>query len=244
MAFTLTTTNQAARVNGIKVCVYGLAGVGKTRLCMTLPGEKIIISAEGGLLSLRDEEIPVAEIKTMADVDAAYNYLTSSEGSKFESIAFDSISEIAETVLAAEKKTAKDPRQAYGALTDEMNAFIRRFRDLPGRNVYMSAKAERVPGDNAVGHQPSLPGSRIGQGLGYYFDELFVMRAEPHPDGGEYIALQTQRTPLYDAKDRSGSLDYLERPDLTYIADKIKAGTKPVQPPAAQPPTNQQPTTE
>ena len=39
---------------GVKVLVYGQAGAGKTRLIQTLP-TPVIISAEGGLLSLREE---------------------------------------------------------------------------------------------------------------------------------------------------------------------------------------------
>ena len=38
-------------------------------------------------------------------------------------------------MLNAEKKATKDPRQAYGAMQEQMADIIRAFRDLPGRHV-------------------------------------------------------------------------------------------------------------
>ena len=61
--------------------------------------------------------------KTMQDLHEAYQWLTTSEEAKqFESVALDSISEIAEVVLSTEKANSKDPRQAYGAMQEQMTA--------------------------------------------------------------------------------------------------------------------------
>jgi RecA-family ATPase len=46
--------------NGIKVLVYGHAGAGKTTLGATMP-VPIIISAEGGLLSIKDAGLDYIE---------------------------------------------------------------------------------------------------------------------------------------------------------------------------------------
>jgi len=90
--------------NGVKVLVYGLSGAGKTSLIKTLPSP-IILSAEGGLLSLSDSEIPYIEIGNMNDLKEAYEWLTQSqEAAQFLSVAIDSISEIGEVVLILKKK--------------------------------------------------------------------------------------------------------------------------------------------
>ena len=68
MAIKLTSTKQAAQLNGLKICVYGASGAGKTRLCATTGAPTVIISAESGLLSLRDADIPVIEVQTLQDV--------------------------------------------------------------------------------------------------------------------------------------------------------------------------------
>lgn len=104
MAIKLTNTRDAARTNGIKVLVYGQAGSGKTSLCATTGGTPIIISAEGGLLSLRASDIPVIEVSRIADVHEAYAFLMSQEGAHFDWVCLDSISEIAEVVLNAERR--------------------------------------------------------------------------------------------------------------------------------------------
>lgn len=234
MAVTLKSTRNAAASQGIKVLVHGPAGAGKTKLCATAPGKPIIISAEAGLLSLRDVDIPVIEVASIADVHEAYAFLMSPEGAHYDWVCIDSISEIAEVVLNTEKKATKDPRQAYGALAEQMTDLVRAFRDLPGRNVYMSCKQERIK-DDATGsilYGPSAPGQRMAQALPYFFDEVFALRVEKDPEGKTVRYLQTGRDFTHEAKDRSGALDMFELPDLAAIAGKI---TAPVSPISAQP---------
>lgn len=224
MAIKLTSTKEAARSNGIKVLCYGNAGAGKTSLCGTTGGNPVIISAESGLLSLRGHDIPVIEVATIADVHEAYEFIANSEeGKAFDWICLDSISEIAEVVLSHEKKVSKDPRQAYGALQEQMTALIRAFRDLPGRNVYFSCKMEKVKDEQtgALLYSPSLPGAKLGQGIPYFFDEVFVLRVEKGEDGQTYRMIQTSGDYSYVAKDRSGCLDLYEQPNLQAIAAKI-----------------------
>jgi hypothetical protein len=232
MAIRLTTTAQALADNGIKVLTHGPAGTGKTTLCATTGGSPVIISSEAGLLSLRHCAIPVIEVKSLDDVGEAYRFITeSAEAKGFDWVCLDSISEIAEVCLDAAKKATKDPRQAYGALQEQMGGLIRAFRDLPQRNVYFSCKQQRME-DQVTGTQlyfPSLPGSKLGQGIGYFFDEVFALRVERDTDGNVTRWLQTGRDFQYEAKDRSGALDMFEVPDLSVIAKKIHAapGVKP-----------------
>lgn len=224
MAIKLTSTKEAAKNNGIKVLTYGQSGAGKTSLCGTTSGKTVIISAESGLLSLRGHDIPVIEVTSIADVHEAYDFISNTpEGQSFEWVCLDSISEIAEVVLANEKKASKDARQAYGALAEQMTALIRAFRDLPGRNVYFSCKMEKMKDEmtGALLYSPSLPGAKLGQGISYFFDEVFVLRAEKGEDGQLVRMLQTQGDYQYVAKDRSGCLDIYEQPNLAAIAAKI-----------------------
>lgn len=224
MAIKLTSTREAATLHGLKILVSGLAGAGKTRLCATTGGNPIIISAEAGLLSLRDTDIPVITVSSLADVEEAYAYLISPEGAQFDWVCLDSISEIAEVVLTKEKAATKDPRQAYGALSDQMGDLIRAFRDLPERNVVMTCKLERTK-DEATGrlvYGPSFPGQRLSQQVAYWFDEVFVLRTETDNEGVTHRYLQTSSDIQYTAKDRSGVLSLYEEPNLAAIAAKIR----------------------
>lgn len=233
MAIQLISSREAAVLHGIKVLVYGGAGGGKTRLCSTTGGNAIVISAEAGLLSLREFDLPVLQIKTMQDMYDAYAFCHSGEGRDFDWVCIDSISEIAEVVLSTEKKATKDPRKAYGELQDQMMDLLRAWRDLPGRNVYMSAKMERVKDETSGAnlYSPMMPGTKLGQQIPYLFDEVFALRVERGEDGEPVRAIQTSPDFQYTAKDRSGALSMWEPPDLSAIAKKIRGR----EPPAASP---------
>jgi phage nucleotide-binding protein len=228
MAITLTSTKDSAALNGLKFLVHGPAGAGKTSLCATTGEPTVIISAESGLLSLRGFDIPVIEVKTLDQLYEAYDFVVNTEqGQAFKWVCLDSISEIAEVVLNHEKKVAKDPRQAYGALAEKMTDLIRAFRDLPGRNVYFSCKQERAKDEQsgAMLYYPAMPGNMLKQGLGYFFDFVFALRIEKDADGNPTRWLQTSRDYNYEAKDRSGSLEMFESPDLSAIAAKVISTT-------------------
>lgn len=223
MAINLKSTGNLAG-NGVKLLVYGQAGAGKTSLIPTLPNP-IVLSAEGGLLSIQDAELPYLEITTMAELQEAYKWLAeSAEAAQFQSVAIDSISEIAEVVLNYEKKVNKDPRAAYGAMQEQMADIIRVFRDLPAKHVYMSAKLEKTQDEmGRVLYAPSMPGNKTGQSLPYFFDEVLALRVERDAEGNSQRALMCDSDGLWLAKDRSGKLESWEAPDLSMIIAKIGA---------------------
>lgn len=221
MAISLKRTGSLA-ASGVKLLVYGQAGAGKTSLIKTLPSP-VVLSAEGGLLSIRDADLPYIEIGTMDALKEAYQWLAeSAEAAQFKSVALDSISEIAEVVLNHEKKVNKDPRAAYGAMQEQMADIIRVFRDLPGRHVYMSAKLEKTQDEiGRILYAPSMPGNKTGQSLPYFFDEVLSLRVERDAEGNRHRALMCDSDGLWLAKDRSGKLAGWEAPDLGAIINKI-----------------------
>lgn len=176
----------------------------------------------------------MAIIKGIKDLEEAYQWLMmSTEAKGFDTICLDSISEIAEHCLSEEKVRNKDPRKAYGEMQDLVAVQIRLFRDLKQKNVYFTAKAElKENPDGAKMYGASMPGQKAGQGLPYFFDEFFYLGMGETPDlakPGEMIRyrfLQTQPDNQYEAKDRSGALAQIEKPDLTYVFDKIRNAHK------------------
>lgn len=221
MAINLQSTNTVQN-HGIKCLVYGAAGSGKTTLIPTLPNP-VILSAESGLLSIKDSDLPFIQIKTMEDLKEAYTWLIQSDEAKqFESVALDSISEIAEVVLNDAKKKLKDGRAAYGELNDTMKELIRAFRDLPGKNVYFSAKLEKSQDETGrMLYSPAMPGSKLGQDLPYFFDFVMPLRIEKTPEGETFRTLMTQPDGLWQAKARGFALDAFEPADLGAIIAKV-----------------------
>jgi phage nucleotide-binding protein len=223
MAINLKTT-KGIHSNGVKLLVYGNSGAGKTSLITTLPNP-VVLSAEGGLLSIADADVPFVEVSSYDTLMEAYAWLTqSAEAKGFDSVALDSISEIAEVVLNHEKKIAKDPRAAYGNMQEQMSDLIRAFRDLPEKHVYFTAKCEKATDETGrLLFAPSMPGNKTGQQLPYFFDEVLALRVEKDADGKSQRALMCDSDGIWLAKDRSGKLDTWESPDLGALIAKIGA---------------------
>jgi hypothetical protein len=235
-----TSVAQAAQLSGVKVLVYGGPGMGKTVLAATLGANSVLISAEAGLLSLKQANLerlygvgnpsinynmPVIVVSNVQDFSDALEWLKHShEAKQFVNVGMDSLSEIAEVVLNNAKRQVKDPRQAYGELTEKMESLVRAYRDLPGRNVYMSAKMEPTKDEltGIVKSGPSMPGRKLGPALPYFFDEVFRIGVNKTTTGEPYRFLQTQPDIQFDAKDRSGALAAIEPPHLSNLFSKIQ----------------------
>jgi phage nucleotide-binding protein len=211
---------------GVCLLVYGAAGSGKTVLCTTAPSPTLIISAEGGLLSIRNADVKAIEVKSVADINEIYDYLYN-HPKEFQTVCLDSVSEVSEVVLANEKEKTKDPRQAYGTVIDEMMRLLRQFRDLP-MDVVMTAKQERLrdegQGGGSVLYMPSMVGAKLPQAIPYLFDEVFALRVDKNDEGETTRWLQTEKDWQYEAKDRSGALDQFEVADLSHIFSKVRGG--------------------
>jgi hypothetical protein len=237
----IETVDEAVEITGVKCCVYGLAGAGKTVLTSTIDGTIIILSAESGLLSLKNapsevkERMRIIQIKTLTDLGEAYAWLASKKMADW--VGIDSGSEIAEVLLSVKKGENKDPRAAYGDMADEMMQLFRSIRDLPNYNVVMTAKMTRLKDDftGITNYVPMFPGRILTNQIPYMFDEVFALRVEQDPTDPTKLVrvLQTGRDISYDCKDRSGMLDMFEPASLGHITRKIQG--IPVAIPAAAP---------
>lgn len=229
MAISLKRTKGLA-VPFVKVLIPGESGAGKTRACAQLD-DVVILSAEDGLLSIRDQDVPFIAINGVADLYEAYTWLTTSaEAKQFHAVAIDSISEIAEVVLAEERRSpkgAKDPRAAYGEMQDKMAGVIRAFRDLPTHHVVMTAKIEKATTEmGEVRYVASMPGKKLTADLPYFFDEVLPVRVHRTGENVDRV-FQCSDDGVWHAKDRSGKLDAWEPYDLAALIRKIGGQAEP-----------------
>lgn len=217
----IENTRNVGTANGVKMMVYGLAGSGKTRLCATAP-RPIILSAENGLLSLNDQDIPFIRINSLEELIAARLFIHNDK--RFYTACLDSASDIAERCLKVKLETNKDPRKGYGEMAQEVLNEVRMWRDFPQRHVLFIMKQGRIKDETTGGlfNGPLMPGQQLDQHMPYMFDECFQL-VTLNQNGNITSALRTQRDHMNEAKDRSGRLDYWEMPNITHIINKITA---------------------
>jgi hypothetical protein len=204
--------------------LYGESGIGKTRLLATAPNP-LILSAESGLLSLRKERVPFIDISTYKQLVEAYDWVVNSaDAKKYTTFGLDSLSEIAEVVLAESLRQNTDGRRAYGEMQQQMYRLIRNFRDIPGKNIIMVAKQMQIDAGMTKCASPIMPSEKLQAQLPYFFDLVLHMFVGIDPTNGKsYTAIHTQSAVTWQAKDRSGTLDAVEYPHLGNIFKKALA---------------------
>jgi len=223
MPVRLSTVRDIVQNAGIKALVYGPSGVGKTRLCATSYCP-VIISAEGGLLTLMQEwpDVPAIEVASEQDCYDALALIMSPAGANFHTVCLDSITEIAEVVLSHMKANTKDGRAAYGEMNDRMAKIIRMFRDIRGKHVLFTAKETWHTDDvtKITKYYPSMPGNKLTGDMPYFFDEVFRADFGLDAQGRTTYYLQTKGDIRVTAKDRGQRLLEREYPDFTTITSK------------------------
>ena len=188
---------------GPKILVYGDSGVGKTTLIVNLPGRILVASAERGLRSIKgapnEANIDVIEIDSVGDLRDACAHAAKNH----DWLVCDSITEIATKLLGERKEGATDPRQAYGAIIDEIGAVVRSMRDLPCG--VLCTTHEEIDIDEKTKKRnilPMMPGSKLGPSLPYVFDEVYRMYVD-----GEKRLIRTVTDGVIKAKSRGYVLD-------------------------------------
>jgi len=225
----VVSTRQAVKY--IKVLIFGKYGIGKTPLAATAPNP-VIIDSERGTLSLGMQDLPKIEVNTFDDLMEAYEIIKSKRGKVWETVVLDSGSEIAEKVLQHlkdEQGTKMDKRAAYFELEEKTLKVFRKFMQLD-KHLIVTAKLKVAELDGTEKYRASFPGKALVEKVPYLFDEVFCLRFNEEDATKEseedeiYKVLQTQPDDDYDAKDRSCQLKKFEKPDMTYIFNKIISG--------------------
>ena len=105
---------------------------------------------------------------------------------------------------------------------------MRAFRDLQ-MHVMFICKEDKVNNDGTFEQAPKMVGTKLGQSITYFFDEVLALRviedtdAEGNPVQARW--LQTRIGQGYVAKDRSGKLEAFEEPNLTKLIEKLGFAT-------------------
>ena len=220
MAIEVRSTKGAATKQGVKLLIVAESGFGKTNLARST-GKTIIISAEGGDLTLNDVDVDSIRVKNLNDLKEAYQYVKD-HVKDYDTVIVDSWTEITEQIVAELKQMPEyqgmnKSMPMWLAFTELATSIAKSFRDLDGINVVLLALPEAVK----VGYDdkilPLMPAKKAQAKLGSLYDEVLMIKVDEEGNR-EFVC---QPTSEFSAKDRSGKLP------ATVPYDKDK-GLKPV----------------
>ncbi len=180
-----TGSNEYGRF--LKVLFCGFPGSGKTLISSTFPNP-FYASAEGGLMSIADRNIPYAEVKSGDDLLRIKNALDQPPdvrehllGFKVDTLVIDTIDEV-QRILVRERleETKKETLQLqdWGWLGEQMQAIIRGLRNLD-LNVVMNCHMKTTE-DSETGKmmfKPQMQGA-ISDQLPAFVDLSLLLRTQ------------------------------------------------------------------
>lgn len=216
-------TGSAEYGRWIKALFCGDAGAGKTLLSSTFP-YPFFASAEGGLMSIADRDIPYVELQNSKELFDLKQYLDVDPesrqkllGVRVDTIVIDTVDQV-QKILKAERLKEKGreslSQDDWGWLGDQMESIINGFRNLDMHVVFTChLKEARDEELGVIYYQPGLQG-RIGGEIAQKVDLSLLLvtnvqtvvsgnQAEPKIVRHLQTYPDTQHTWI---KDRSGKL--------------------------------------
>lgn len=240
--FTVLTTGQYLKQQGVKFGVYGSPAAGKTPLMATLP-KPLIVATEEGLGSVTKYNLPY--IRVVPTIQACKDLIdwlnVPANIAAYESIALDSFSFLTSAVLSDIRKefpAIKDGRQFYAKLQEVIKPLVEALLGLNKNVVFVFWQGEYSERNVFKYHYPSADGSALITYCMHFFDAVLHLGEHQVPwinpaDGVQYVDgygrpatyaakfLQTKTQDGIFARDRHGVLEVFEEANLTNIINKL-----------------------
>ena len=211
MSFTIKNTREVHE-DGVKVLLFGTSGIGKSSQLGTLEGKTLILSAESGLLVLKDKDIDVIDIDSIAGLAEVYSAIKDGD-LKYDNICLDSLSEMGD-ILINELEADDyygDPSNSFpkwGEYSKRIIKIVKMFRDLKGFNIFFTALSEPVESGGSIKYLPMIPAKKSQAKLVSLFDEVYYYAY----DKDSNRVIHTTGSNMYEGKSRAGL-------DSSYLID-------------------------
>lgn len=194
----ITSTKDMA-LDYAKVVLYGPPGSGKTTMGATFPSV-LFLSAESGLLSIRDRAIDVWTINEWEDLEEAFAYLRKGDHT-YKSVVIDSLTEVqkklAEYIVRkfpAKRRDYEDlmSQSDWGYAIDKLRKMCRAFRDLPLNVVFIALDQTEVSDGTETVTKPALSGKTMAaELLGWVDAAIYCPGPVKDEDGNAHYVGQT-----------------------------------------------------
>ena len=230
----------AESIDWLNLLIYGEPGAGKTHFLGTAQDHKdtsplLIADIDGGVTTLRKRpDIDVVQIRSFKDLVNLHADLFNAakeDGLPYKTIGIDSLSELAKIDIGEISKTFAqqndklDPdipdMRAYAKSGNHIRRAVRAFRDLPCNVIFTCHTQNDRDNFNRLMYKPQLAG-KLQVDIPGFLDIVGWLRTEVSDDGVTRY-LQTQKTEVTIAKDRTNALDaVVVDPTVPMLWDKLK----------------------
>lgn len=206
----------------LTLLVHGDSGHGKSWLGDTAPGPRLLLDVEGRsdytpsgkVLWNPREPIPaesddpnmttVVDVQDFGVVDLAYQWLASGQH-PFNSVVVDSITELQQRKMDTIAGVQQPQTQHWGALLREMEAFVRRLRDLRKNPIKPLWAVVLIAGSQEKnGKQRAFLQGQLGVKIAYHMDVVgYLVRGQDPHTGEEVRQLHIKPFGQIEAKDNT-----------------------------------------
>jgi len=198
----------------LTILIHGETGAGKSWLANSAPGPRLVLDAEGRADYLHDtladpsgktgqrivywnprDDIPaessdpsvttVVDVQEFSDVAMPYQWLASGKH-PFNSVVIDSLTEVQQRLIDKVAGTSQLQHNGWGEVLRELDAYIRKFRDLRKNKVRPLWAVVIVAGSQEKdGKQRPLVQGQIATRAPFHFDVVGYMGKRFTPEGGK-----------------------------------------------------------
>lgn len=211
--------------HGYFMIFAGMPGSGKTHLIRTLPNlsRSLVVDFEGGLRTVADCDVDVAEIQNTKQFDQLLNELENgSLVGQYDCLFIDSLTGLADMVLSEQSQDPKDYMVKYGKLVEQVQAYCKRFKIMPFDVVATCGVNRNI--DTGL-YEIMQPGRKLPGKVTYEPDFVGACIVKQKADGSTAYGIQfANRSPYEFCKSRDpfNALGDFEKPDLKAIFEKLE----------------------
>lgn len=231
----LNTQKDYDDVASIVVLIYGSGGTGKTTMASTFP-KPLLLDFENGAKYFKQRGIDIDVVKMNTWFTEEDKKQLAKEVEKYDTIVLDPIGEAMDKLIKSDLISGSKYRQSGGDLTiagwgkvkDDMRTMIKWMRDT-NKHVVIIAHDEKesVEGSDGLIRKVPKMATKLAEELKNMVDivgYLKIIKTKDDPE--KRILIVDPADNGYIAKDRTGTLDKIIKPDFDYIYNQIKSKQK------------------
>lgn len=165
--------------------------------------------------------VPTWEAHTSARVDEFFKWLfNSNEAKNFDTVATDSVTQMAENKLQELLPVNANKLKAYGDMANWVMSHLNPLYRLKYKHTYLIHKQETININGQEFRRPAYPGKELHQQVPHMFD--FILHCGLHMVPGQGIVKAFRCAENFElaARDRTGKLAEYEPPHIGNLFTK------------------------